>query len=149
MLRISRLTDHAIVVLAHLSRKAHVCVHPAAGIADETAIPQPTVAKVFKQLTRGGLLISTRGAAGGYSLARDPAEISVADVVTAMEGPLSLTACAIEGLNTCDHGEHCQISGHWPLINQAVYGALADVSMLDLARPVPGTQTLHIAHGGA
>jgi FeS assembly SUF system regulator len=128
------LTDHAIVVLAHLARTAHVCVHPAKEIADATRIPLPTVQKVLKQLSRESLLISTRGARGGYSLARDPAAMSVAQVVEAMEGPLALTTCALTG-EGCSDDHDCQVAGHWPVINGAVRTALDAVSILDISRP--------------
>jgi len=136
MLRIARLTDYAIVLLAHLAREAHVCVHPASEIAEATGIPQPTVAKVLKQLTRAGLLRSVRGAHGGYALDRDPGRVSVADVIDAIEGPVALTACSVHGAGeTCGDEANCQLSGHWPRINTAVVGALREVTILELARP--------------
>lgn len=136
MLRIARMTDYAIVLLAHLVRQAHVCVHPASEVADATGIPQPTVAKVLKQLAREGLLRSVRGAQGGYVLAKDPARVSVADVIAAMEGPVALTACAVHGMGeTCGDEDTCHLAGHWPRINEAVVSALRDVSILELARP--------------
>lgn len=139
MLRISKLTDHAIVVLAHLARTAHVCVHPASDISESTRIPLPTTQKVLKQLTREDLLVSVRGARGGYSLARDPETITVADVIAAMEGPLALTSCSLSALMVdhegCTEESHCQVSGHWPLINSAVRSALEAVSILELSRP--------------
>lgn len=149
MLRISRLTDHAIVVLAHLARDVDGGLHSAHALSESLAIPQPTVAKVLKCLTRHGLLDSTRGAAGGYQLARDAAEITVVDVVEAVEGPLALTACALEGADACDEQHHCQVAPHWPPINDAVRAALSKVSMRDLARPTCATaRTLQVAHGG-
>ncbi|MCB9664114.1 MAG: SUF system Fe-S cluster assembly regulator [Alphaproteobacteria bacterium] len=141
MLRLAKLTDYAIVVLAHLAREAHVCVHPASAIAEATGVPQPTVAKVLKSLTREGLVLSSRGVTGGYSLARDPARISVVDVIAAVEGPLALTACAVEGLG-CTDEHHCQVAGHWPRINGAVIDALRAVSILDLSRPDPRALSL-------
>ena len=136
MLRIARLTDYALVVLAHMVRQAHVCVHPASDIAEATGLPQPTVAKVLTTLCREGVLRSVRGAQGGYLLDRDPAEIRVADVIEAMEGPVALTACAVHGTGApCSDLESCDLAGHWPTINRAVVGALRQVSLVDLARP--------------
>lgn len=135
MLRISRLTDYALVVMAHLAREAHVCVHPATAIAEVTGLPQPTVAKILKALSREGLLHSVRGAAGGYSLARDPRAVSVADVIAAIEGPIALTACSVHGGETCADVDTCQLADHWPHINGAIASALAGVSVWDLARP--------------
>ena len=135
MLRLSKLTDYALVVLAHLTRESPVCVRATADIAREVRLPQTTVAKVLKELTRAGLLTSTRGAHGGYALARDPAGVTVVDVVEAIEGPLALTACSVAGHEVCDDLDTCHLSGHWPRINDAVLGALRQVSLADLARP--------------
>jgi FeS assembly SUF system regulator len=151
MLRLSKLGDYAIVMVAHLARTAHVCVHPATGIAEATGIPLPTVAKVLKTLAREGILVSTRGAHGGYGLARDPATISVVDVLEAIEGPMSLTACAHAGPGeTCSDEAHCHLPPHWRAINAAVREALSKVSMLDLAgkrerRPVPLAPALEVS----
>ena len=135
MLRIAKLTDYAIVVLAHLAREAHVCVHAAPAVSEATGVPQPTVEKVLKQLARGGLLVSSRGIHGGYALARDPSAISVAQVIDTIEGPVGLTACSgVEGEACADEG-HCQVSGHWSSIHDAVRGALEAVSILELSRP--------------
>lgn len=137
VLRIAKLTDYAIVVLAHVARNAHVCVHSASDLADATGVPAPTVAKVLKLLARDGLLHSTRGAHGGYGLARDPGRISVADVIAAVEGPMALTACSAPGDASCSDEHHCQVSGHWPSINAAVRTALEGVSILELSKPMP------------
>lgn len=136
MLRIAKLTDYGIVVMAHLARTAHVCVHPAAEVAEATGVPMPTVQKVLKALAREGMLLSTRGAHGGYSLARDPAQVSVLDVVEALEGPMALTACALHEGEVCADEPHCDVAGHWPRINGAVRHALSQVSLLELSRPV-------------
>jgi FeS assembly SUF system regulator len=109
-------------------------VHPATGIAEATSIPLPTVAKVLKILSREGLLLSTRGVHGGYALARDPAMISLVDVIEAVDGPVALTACAQAG-GDCADETHCELPPHWRKINGAVREALERVSILDLARP--------------
>jgi FeS assembly SUF system regulator len=135
LLRLSKLSDYAIVMLAHLARSAHVCVHPATSIADATSIPLPTVAKILKTLAREGLLISTRGAHGGYGLARDPRTISVVDVLEAMEGPFALTGCSHHGTVACAEEGHCSLPAHWPAINAAVREALGQVTLMQLAGP--------------
>ena len=98
-------------------------------------IPAPTVAKLMGTLARGGLLTASRGVAGGFTLARDPASISVAEVVEAVDGPIALTSCAGNDVNDCAMEGHCAIRGHWAPINQAVRGALAAVTLADLVRP--------------
>lgn len=134
MLRIGKLTDYAIVILAHLARRGRVCVSPASDVAADTGIPQPTVAKVLKQLVQNGLVVSSRGARGGYGLARDPARISVLEIIDAMEGPLTLTDCAGDAAACADH-TRCGVVGHWPRINHAVRQGLTGVTLLDLAAP--------------
>lgn len=145
MLRIAKLTDYAIVLLAHLARHAHVCVHPTSELAEATSVPQPTVAKVMKALAKAELVVSVRGARGGYSLGRHPRDISVADVVAAVEGPVALTACSLAAGESCADEGHCQLSGHWPPINAAVVRALEGVTLDDLARPAPSVLRSHMA----
>ncbi len=135
MLRIARLTDHAIVLLAHMTRHRLPCVHAATSLADATALPLPTVQKVLKMLGTAGLVDSRRGAMGGYVLARDPAGVTLDAIIAAMEGPLSLTACASTHTEGCAEHAHCLVGDHWPVINEVVLGALRRVTLLDLARP--------------
>jgi FeS assembly SUF system regulator len=137
VLRIAKLTDYGIVVLAHLARTAHVCVQPAHDIAEATGIPLPTVQKVLKQLAAGELVVGVRGPRGGYQLARDPAEVSVAAVIAVMEGPLSLTDCALHHSGACAEEDHCAVAPHWVAINAAVAQALDAVTVLDVSRPAP------------
>jgi FeS assembly SUF system regulator len=137
MLRVAKLTDYAIVVLAHMAKDAHICVHPTASLAEAVNVPLTTVQKVMKTLTRGGLTLSVRGARGGYSLARDPATITLVEVIEIVEGPLAMTACATAGVGVCGEEHQCAVSGHWPIINHVVRTALQQVSVLDVSRP-PG-----------
>lgn len=142
MLRIAKITDYSIVVLAHLAA-ADGELYPAAEIAEATQLPAPTVAKVLKSLTRRGFLVSRRGANGGYALARRPSEIGIAEVIEAVEGPISLTECSVSA-HTCDNEGHCGIQAHWPVINRAVRTALAAVTLADISRrpPEPFCHTL-------
>ncbi len=138
MLRISKLTDYGTVLLAHLAaNQAIVC--SAADVAQATGIGLPTVSKLFKSLARAGLVTSTRGANGGYRLSRGPQLISAADVIDALEGPVSITECsAIDG--DCEHEGVCSVGGAWQRVNVAIRRALKDVTLNDLVRtnsPVP------------
>lgn len=138
MLRISKLTDYGTVLLAHLAANdEHVC--SAADVAAATGIALPTVSKLLKSLAKSGLVTSTRGANGGYELARSPAEISAADVIDALEGPVSITECSsIDSL--CEHEGVCSVGGAWQRINVAIRRALDDISLSDFLRtnsPVP------------
>ncbi len=132
MLRISKLTDYGTVLLAHLAaRQDAVC--SAAEVANATGIAVPTVSKLFKSLGRSGLVTSTRGSNGGYQLARDPREISAADIIDALEGPVSITECsAID--SQCEHEGVCSVGGAWQKVNIAIRRALDDVTLSDLLR---------------
>ena len=138
MLRISKLTDYGTVVLAHLAGESGA-VCSAADVAEATGIAVPTVSKLLKSLGRAGLVTSTRGANGGYQLARAPHEISAASVIDALEGPVSITECsAID--SHCDFESNCNVGNAWQRINVAIRRALEDISLIDLLRanrPVP------------
>jgi len=138
MLRISKLTDYGTVLLAHLARNpGEVC--SSADIAARTGIALPTASKLLKSLARSGLVTSTRGANGGYRLAHDARDISAADIIDALEGPVSITECsAID--SHCDIEEACSVGNAWQRINVAIRNALQEVSLVDLLRsssPVP------------
>ena len=138
MLRISKLTDYGTVLLAHLAtNQASVC--SAADVAGATGIAPPTVSKLLKSLARAGLVTSTRGANGGYRLARPPQQITAADVIDALEGPVSITECSASD-GDCEHEGVCSVGGAWQRINVAIRQALKEVTLNDLVRansPVP------------
>lgn len=136
MLRISKLTDYAIVVLTNMVGPVTSGPHTARGLADRTRIPQPTVSKILKDLARSGLVLSTRGVQGGYSLARGPEHISVVEVIDAVDGPLSITECSSAEPTTCDYAGSCPVEANWVRINQVVRAALSTISLADMARPL-------------
>ncbi len=132
MLRISKLTDYGTVLLAHLAaNQATVC--SAADVAAATGIAVPTVSKLLKSLGRSGLVTSTRGANGGYQLARDASDISAANIIDALEGPVSITECSGSD-SECEHEGVCSVGGSWQRVNIAIRRALDDVSLRDLLR---------------
>lgn len=138
MLRISRLTDYGTLVLAHLSGNGDDLTS-AADVASAIGIAQPTVRKLLKSLARSGLVISTRGARGGYRLSRDAADISAADIIDALEGPVHITECSADD-SQCDLESVCNVGGAWQRINVAIRRALGDINLHDLQRskaPVP------------
>jgi FeS assembly SUF system regulator len=92
MIRLSKLTDYAIVVMAQMARDRSA-LQTVPQLADRTGVPAPTVAKLLKLLTPAGLMTSHRGAAGGYTLARPAEDITMAEIIAALEGPIALTAC--------------------------------------------------------
>jgi FeS assembly SUF system regulator len=154
MFRLSKITDYGIVILAHLAQNAaqnaaqdaaqaghdgrRDAVAPASQTAREVAaaveLPQPVVGKILKSLARHGVLESHRGAKGGYSLVRRPEELTVADMISALDGPLALTQCAA-GPEVCELEHHCAIRNPWQVINQVVVNALSTVTLADLTNP--------------
>ncbi|MDJ0698822.1 MAG: SUF system Fe-S cluster assembly regulator [Woeseiaceae bacterium] len=132
MLRISKLTDYGTVVLAELAA-APDAVCSAAEVAQATGIGLPTVSKLLKRLARAELVLSTRGVNGGYRLAREPRQISAADVIDALEGPVSITECSSSDSN-CDYEHVCNVGSAWQRINVAIRSALDEVSLADLLR---------------
>jgi len=136
MLRLSKLADYAVVVLVRLAGGEAVQTSP--GIAASTGLPEPTVAKVLKALAAGGLVVSQRGARGGYRLARSLPTINVADVVAAIDGPVHLTAC-VDGSKASCEADRCCCRGGWNKVNEVVMGALATISLADIVPPRAAT----------
>ena len=133
MLKLSKLTDYATVILSHMA-KDKTRVHGAFEIAEATGIAQPTTSKILKILLNAKLLTSIRGAKGGYVLAREPERITVASVISALEGPIALTECSISQQG-CEQASGCEIRGNWNLINQTIHNALESVTLADMIRP--------------
>jgi len=138
MLRVSKLTDYATVVMTCLA--AGDGVMSAQALAERARLELPTVSKLLKQLAQAGLVASTRGINGGYRLARAPERITIADVVTAMEGPIGMTECSAHA-GACGHEPHCGVRVNWQRINHAIAGALASVTLADMLHPPPKSRT--------
>lgn len=132
MLRITRQTDYGIVLLTRFAVAPLGTVKNAPDLAVEGGLPAPMVSKILKLLARAGILASHRGAAGGYSLARPAQEISVAEIVTALEGPIAMTECLSEAAPTCAIEPSCPSRPNWARINQALEDALQRVNLLDM-----------------
>ena len=138
MLRISRLTDYGTLVLAQLSHESDRPTS-AADVANATGIALPTISKLLKSLAKAKLVSSTRGAQGGYRLARPADDISAADIIDALEGPVHITECSADD-SSCDFETICNVGSAWQRINVAIRRALGDISLTDLQRsraPVP------------
>ena len=137
MLRISKLADYGTVVMVYLAKHTEQLCN-ARDIALHTHLTVPTVSKLLKRLTVAGLLSSVRGASGGYRLQREPAAISVADIIYAMDDYRGLTECSLQPNGCSLHGV-CHIQGNWRLISQAIEAALDSVSLEALAKPTLST----------
>ncbi len=134
MLRINRETDYGIVILSAMARSPGERFN-ASQLAAAHGLPQPMASKVMKQLVHAGLLRSYRGAKGGYGLLRSPEEISVAQIIEALEGPIAFTECVEDGTGSCDHVDGCTAGGIWSRVSAAVYQALHGVTLAEMARP--------------
>lgn len=135
MLRPSKLADYATVIMTGLARDPDK-LRNAADLAADTHLAVPTVSKVLKRLAREGLLISIRGAHGGYKLSRAPADITMAQIIAALEGPLGLTDCAAHN-GRCGIESLCNVRSNWMRINHAVQRALDGVTLAAMAEPFP------------
>jgi len=145
VLRISKLTDYGTVVLADLVSTLDRVVS-ASDVASRTGIALPTVSKVLKTLARAGFVESTRGAAGGYRLARDASSITVAHIIDALEGPVSITECSSDD-SRCGYENQCKTGHAWQRINSTIHDALNGVSLEDLAQDTGRPNLPHF--GGA
>lgn len=131
MLRMGKLTDYATVVLAGLAQEPSRH-RAAAELADGIHLARPTVSKVLKGLQRAGLVISSRGAQGGYRLARRPQDITAAQILDVFEGPIAITECS--GVSSrCGIERQCRVGGGWQRVNAAIRRALNDVTLYQLA----------------
>lgn len=144
MLRISRLTDYATDAMTCLAEGSDE-VRSTAHIAASTHLELPTVSKLMKQLGRAGLVESFRGVNGGYRLARKPEDISLAEIVEALEGPLGMTECAAAP-GHCEREAHCLVRGNWRRINNVIAAALRAVSLADMVHAIPDTTPIPSVH---
>jgi len=140
MLRVSKLTDYGSVVLSHMARRPDETLS-AAGIAEVVSLPGATVGKLLKSFAKSGLVASSRGKQGGYRLARKPRDISLVDIISALEGPIALTECSVER-DICQLENQCEIREHWQGINRVIYRSLEQVSLEELLLPAEKLQAV-------
>ncbi len=133
MIILSRLADYGVIIATHFAAYPDRQV-TAATVAAETRLPQATVAKVLKALAHAGLVTATRGAAGGYRLARTATAISIAEVVAAIDGDIGLTQCSVH-VDECARTTYCPTRPHWAAINRAVGEALSAISLDAMLTP--------------
>lgn len=131
MLRIGKMTDYALVIMNRMAK------HPARlqrmeELADATRLGLPTVRKLMRQLVAAGLVRSERGAKGGYQLSRLPDMISIAQIVTAVEGPLAITECCVDD-GDCELSGGCEVESHMPTLNELIVQILSNISLTDLS----------------
>jgi|SRR5579859_253164 len=136
MIRLGKLTDYGLVLMTYIARQKDRPLHAARDLAQESRLPLPTVSKVLKLLVQSGLLVSHRGIKGGYSLAKEPQDISIAEMVAALEGPIALTECSTDISGLCELERCCPIKTNQRIISQVVRGALEHVMLSDLVQPM-------------
>ncbi|MEE2775595.1 MAG: SUF system Fe-S cluster assembly regulator [Acidobacteriota bacterium] len=152
MIRLTKLADYGVVLMSHMAAEPDH-LHTAAGLAREAWVSTATAAKILKVLARDGLLDSHRGANGGYALAREASRITVADIISAMEGPIAVTECVDDSPVECSVQSVCQVRGGWQKINDAVRRALEEITLVDMAETIhsneanPPENLIHIRRG--
>jgi FeS assembly SUF system regulator len=134
MFKLGKLTDYGTVLMTVLAADP-LRLHSTTDLAQATRIAPPTVAKLLKLLGKAGLVDALRGAHGGYRLARGADHITVADILTALEGPIALTQCAVHR-GDCSIERHCGVRANWRVINDALRAALESVTLAQMTAPL-------------
>jgi Rrf2 family protein len=136
MLRLSKKADYALMAMKHLALRGDSGSSNAREIAEQYDIPIELMAKVLQRLARRGLLRSHQGTRGGYQLGRGPAQISVADVIQAIDGPVAVTACAAEE-RQCEQFSKCNVRDPLFKVRDRILAALAECTIAELAAEPP------------
>lgn len=147
MLRLSKKADYALMAMKHLALRGDRGSSSAREIAALYDIPIELMAKVLQRLVRRGLLASHQGTRGGYELARRPTHISVADVIQAIDGPVTVTACSSEE-NQCEQFAKCNVRDPLWKVRERILTALGECTIAELAAdaPVPSTARPAVFH---
>ena len=132
MLRLSKFADYGTQVMAYMAKDG--AVHSASEVSAALCIAIPTVSKILKMLVRENLVASSLGAKGGYMLARDPGEISLAEIINAMDGPISITECS-STTTSCERESTCSTRSNWQGINHIIHDALNKVNLAQMIAP--------------
>ncbi|HEU5285907.1 MAG TPA: Rrf2 family transcriptional regulator [Sphingomicrobium sp.] len=146
-MRLTHLADYAVVMMTAAARRGALdsgkrpARVSAAELAQDTGVPLPTAQKLMSQLAGTGLLTSVRGAGGGFALARPATDISLADIIEAVEGPIAMTMCSgSDELSECALDAHCRVKPHMGIVSNAVRGALGAVSLESLVQQPPAVR---------
>ena len=136
MLRVTKLADYGIVMLTYFATHSGSTFN-ARDVANVVRLPLPVVSKVLKLLARHGLLASQRGIKGGYGLAKPARDITVAEIIRALEGPIAVTECTDSLRGDCDLQVDCPVRTNWHLINRAIHDALQKITLAEMTQPLP------------
>ena len=140
MLRISKMADYGTIVLTTMA-KAPERTQSVAEIVSVTGLPAPSVSKLLKRFIREGLVLSLRGVKGGYKLCRSPAEISTAQILQAIDGPIGVTECSAHP-GSCHHEAGCQVRANWQMVNRTMLEALERITLKQMIQPLAETVDL-------
>lgn len=132
MIRLTNLADYGVVLMCTMAKKPKE-LHSAYQLGQETGIPVPTVSKILGALSKSDLLISQRGLKGGFRLSRPAPDITVADIIEAIDGPIALTNCIDKAPGDCCYEDLCSMKPHWQLINDAVKKGLSEITLNEIA----------------
>jgi FeS assembly SUF system regulator len=136
MIRMTKQADYGIVLLSRMASEGKR-LFAAGELAEETHLPAPTVSKILKILARGDVLDSHRGVKGGYCLAREPEKITVAEIITALDGPIAITECIDDGPGECSQEPICAVRGNWQRINREIRKALEGITLAEMTGSPP------------
>jgi Rrf2 family protein len=147
MLRLSKKADYALMAMKHLAVRGDRGSSSAREIAEAYSIPIELMAKILQRLVRGGLLLSQQGTRGGYQLGRTPAQISVADVIQAIEGPVTVTACSTDE-GQCEQFSKCNVRDPLWRVRERILTALGECTIAELSAepPLPLTPRAAVLH---
>lgn len=138
MLKLTKKADYGLIAMRHLAQHADLGACSAKDLAELYSIPQEALAKILQRLTKAGLLVSQYGTNGGYTLARDPRQISAFEVIRAIEGPLFFTSCSVG--DDCDQSDHCTIRGPLRKVSRSIEEVLNRLTIWEMTEPDAETE---------
>ena len=133
MIKLSKMTDYGVVIMSEMGRIENRIL-TAPDLSLYTGLPVPTAAKILRVLAKNNLLSSIRGAHGGYRLDRKPSQISIAEIVRVLEGPVAVTSCVDTSHDDCSVEQCCPMRGGWEKINRAINAAMEEVTLADMCQ---------------
>jgi len=148
MIKLGKLTDYAIAVMGQLAHEGTETARSAHYLSDKTGVPEPTVAKVLKLLSGAELVVSVRGASGGYKIAKPADQVSIGEIITAMEGPITIVACVEGQPESCEMFGTCPTKNNWHRVNEAIKSALDGVKLTEMmTAPTPNylVKDIHVS----
>lgn len=145
MIKVTKLTDYGVGLMARLADGSTDGLATAPDLSEDMKLPLPTVRKILKILTRENLLVSRRGVTGGYSLARGPQQITLMDMVSALEGPMALTECATSESCGCEREDVCGLKENWSWVNTLLQRTLESYTLDQMAASLlPGQKSSNL-----